>query len=208
MPGLIRFGRLDRVSHSGGMDASTASSPSRQSVRLLVTLQQARAALQMWGRRQFLVALGATVGIALIIGAATVMFPNPIFGREVPTVWWNYPVWILASILSGMLVATYVRQPGAPETPQDSEAERTERRSGRLGMAGGILAWFAVGCPVCNKIVLLALGSAGAMTWFAPVQPFMGLIALALTSVALVWRLKGQVACPVSPRKPVSVVAS
>ncbi len=64
-------------------------------------------------------------------------------------------------------------------------------------MAGGMLAWFAVGCPVCNKLALLALGYSGAITWFAPVQPFLALGALVLTSVALVWRLRGQVACPV-----------
>ncbi|WP_432559909.1 hypothetical protein [Granulicoccus sp. GXG6511] len=171
---------------------------------LLETPRQAWTALRMWGRRQILVAVFASVAIALLIGAATVMFPNPVFGREVPTVWWNYPVWLLASVLSGMLVATYVRRPGGTQVPADPAAERAERRSGRLGMAGGVLAWFAVGCPVCNKIVLLALGSAGAMTWFAPVQPFMGLIALAMAGVALVWSLKGQVACP-APKRPGSI---
>ena len=72
-------------------------------------------------------------------------------------------------------------------------------------MAGGILAWFAVGCPVCNKLALLALGYSGAITWFTPVQPFLALGALILTGVALVWRLRGQVACPVRP-EPVAAV--
>ena len=42
------------------------------------------------------------------------------------------------------------------------------------------LAWFAVGCPVCNKLALLALGYSGAITWFTPVQPFLALGALIL----------------------------
>lgn len=78
-----------------------------------------------------------------------------------------------------------------------------ERRSSRMGVAGGILAWFVVGCPVCNKIALLALGYSGAITWFAPVQPLLAVVAMILTAVALVWRLRGQVSCPL----PASAVA-
>lgn len=64
-----------------------------------------------------------------------------------------------------------------------------------MGLVGGVLAWFAVGCPVCNKIALIALGYSGAITWFAPVQPFLAGAAVILCAVALVIRLKGQVLC-------------
>lgn len=176
-------------------------------------LALAARALRMWTARQALVAIVAAVVIGLIIGIATVLIPNPIFGREIPPVWWNYPVWLLTSALSGMLVATYV-QAGAPaerpgsepgENPATAEPDDLSRRTSRMGMAGGILAWFAVGCPVCNKLALLALGYSGAITWFTPVQPFLAIGAMILTGVALVWRLRGQVACPVRPRTAVSV---
>jgi hypothetical protein len=62
-------------------------------------------------------------------------------------------------------------------------------------MAGALVAFFAVGCPVCNKLVLLALGASGAVTWFAPVQPFIALISIGLMAVALRIRLRGEVAC-------------
>ncbi|MEG3616720.1 hypothetical protein [Isoptericola haloaureus] len=151
--------------------------------------------LRAWTPRQRVVAVVAALAVGLLIGWATVLIPNPVFSREIPPVWWNYPVWILTSVLSGMLVATYVRS----AAPSDDET-----RTSRLGMAGGVLAWFAVGCPVCNKLALLALGYSGAITWFAPVQPFLGLAALALTAVALVWRLRGQVACPTPAAAPTS----
>lgn len=158
-------------------------------------------ALRTWSPRQFLVAAVTAVVVGLVIGIATVLIPNPVFGRDIPPVWWNYPVWVLTSILSGMLVATYVRPPGdgvagASEPPS---GEDLDRRTSRMGMAGGVLAWFAVGCPVCNKLALLALGYSGAITWFTPVQPFLAVGALLLTGVALFWRLRGQVACPVPP---------
>lgn len=166
-------------------------------------------ALRAWTSRQMLLAALASVVTAVVIGIATVLIPNDVFTREIPPVWWNYPVWLVTSSLSGMLLATYVRPrgsdnaEGADETaadgvaPVDAGEQVTERRAGRMGMAGGILAWFAVGCPVCNKLALLALGYSGAITWFAPLQPLLAFAALIMTGAALVWRLRGQVACPV-----------
>ncbi|MFD1722391.1 hypothetical protein [Amnibacterium endophyticum] len=119
------------------------------------------------------------------------------FSREIAPVWWNYPVWLVTSALSGLLIATYVRLGDAAELPA-AEPDRTVR-GGRLGMAGGLLAWFAVGCPVCNKLALLALGYTGAITWFAPIQPLLAIGALVLAGLAVVVRLSGQVACPVRP---------
>ncbi|WP_116051351.1 hypothetical protein [Amycolatopsis palatopharyngis] len=189
------------------MTSSVARSGQRIGASVVLAVQ----ALRAWTARQVLVAIAAGVGVAVVVGVATVLIPNPVFGREIPPVWWNYPVWLVASALSGMLVATYVRAKtvdgpadgtGAADTDMarvEREGGAVARRSSRMGMAGGILAWFAVGCPVCNKLALLALGYSGAITWFAPVQPFLALGALILTGVALVWRLRGQVACPVRP---------
>ena len=153
------------------------------------------AALRMWSARQVLAAVAGTVVVAVTIGVPTVLIPNPVFGREIPVEPWSYPVWLLTSVLAGLLVATYVRPRGAAEPPVDAPADG--ERASRAGMAGGLLTWFAVGCPVCNKIVLLALGYTGALTWFAPVQPFLAAAGLALTAAALLVRLRGQVACPV-----------
>lgn len=176
------------------------------------TLALAGSALRAWTPRQRVAAVAATALVALVIGLATVLIPNPVFAREIPPVWWNYPVWWATSAFSGMLLATYVTaRPGADADASDSAAaardgstvalpEIEERRTSRMGVAGGMLAWFAVGCPVCNKLALLALGYSGAITWFAPVQPFMAVGALLLSGVALLWRLRGQVACPVRPR--------
>src|SRR5699024_12082967 len=91
--------------------------------------------------------------------------------------------------------------PGEPGRGPRSEGRgSSEGRGGSMGTIGVVLGWFAVGCPVCNKIALLALGYTGALTWFAPLQPVLAVAALVLTSIALVWRLSGQVACPVPTR--------
>ena len=188
------------------------------------TLRMAAQALRAWTARQWFAALAAGTVVALVIGVATVLIPNPLFARDIPTVPWNYPVWIITSALMGLLVATYVQPsspseapagtqdaPGSPETVDAGLAgerrDPSERRSARMGGAAGILAWFAVGCPVCNKIALIALGYTGALTWFAPLQPYLAGIALVLSVFAVVWRLRGQVSCPLptAPRQVVSV---
>ena len=179
--------------------------PSKKTGRLALAWQ----GLRSWTGRQVVASLIGALAVALLIGFATVLIPNPVFGRDIPPVWWNYPVWIMTSLLSGMLIATYVKPrdeeaSGAESTDaiaaeEAKAAEAEEAKGSKLGVAGGILAWFAVGCPVCNKLALIALGYSGAITWFAPVQPYMAIVALALTGVALVIRLAGQIACPVSP---------
>ncbi|MGO1286148.1 hypothetical protein ACTXON_13475 [Brachybacterium alimentarium] len=176
--------------------------------RQRATLGLAVTALRTWTLRQVLVAVLAGGVFAALIGVATVLIPNPVFAREVPTVPWNYPVWILTSILMGTLVATYV-QPGGGRSARADGALRSdgnERGSSRAGGAAGILAWFAVGCPVCNKIALITLGHTGALTLFAPLQPFLAAIAIVLGLLAVIWRLRGQVACslPSSRREAVS----
>ena len=172
--------------------------------RVRTHLVLASQALRAWTPRQFLVATGVAVGFAFLVGIVTVLIPNPWFSREIATVWWNYPVWILSAAGAGMLTATYVRPEsnGAHRLANVPSEPQGEQRSARMGIVGGALTWFAVGCPVCNKIALFALGYSGAITWFAPLQPLLAIAALVLTTVALVWRLRGQVACTVPVSRP------
>lgn len=188
----------------GGMALLSKSS------RLSTTLRLAGQGLRTWTPRQVRAAVAATVVMALVIGVATVLIPNPVFGRDIAPVWWNYPVWILTSVLAGLLFATYVAPTKVREgddVPTIGLSARQNKRTGRFGVVGGAFAWFAVGCPVCNKIALIALGYTGALTWFAPFQPVLAVAAVVLLAVALVVRLRGQAACPM-PKRRVPVAAS
>lgn len=128
------------------------------------------------------------VAALLALGLPTDVIPNPVFGRQGTAVpWWAYPVLIATAALSGLLFATYVR---------DDPDLGTDRVS-RLGGLGGLLSFFAIGCPICNKVVVIALGTSGALTWFAPVQPYLGIVSLVLVGWALSKRLRGETACPV-----------
>ena len=166
-------------------------------------------ALTMWTAKQWLSAIIATVIYALLIGLPTVLIPNPWFARDIETLWWNYPVWILTSIFAGMLTASYVRPQSEKlaEESDDLPAIEEETRSAKWGTFGGLMTFFAVGCPVCNKLALIALGYTGALTYFAPIQPFFAVIALIVTGIALLYRLRGQVYCPIKPKPPVASAA-
>lgn len=140
--------------------------------------------LLSWPARRWVAAAVGALLSALAIGIPTVVVPNPWFTRMTPVTWWSWPVWVAAAVLAGLVLATYVRRP--------------DRAGGAgVGVGGGFLGFLAVGCPVCNKIVIALLGTAGAMQWWAPVQPLLGLASVALLGWALRSRLRAERACPV-----------
>jgi hypothetical protein len=107
--------------------------------------------------------------------------------------WWSYPVLVITALLGGLLAATYVREPGASVDAVDDE------RPARRGGIAGLLSFFAVGCPVCNKLVVIALGTVGARQWFEPVQPLLAAVSIVLMAIALRTRLRYADACPIGP---------
>lgn len=153
------------------------------------------AALKHWTTTRWLFAAGMAIVSALAIGVPTDVIPNPVFGRQgTPVEPWAVPVLVATAILSGLLFATYVR----PDATLDTDETEGLDRSGRFGGLGGLLSFFAIGCPICNKVVVIALGTSGALTWFAPIQPYLGIIALGLLLWALRVRLRGEVACSIA----------
>lgn len=61
----------------------------------------------------------------------------------------NYTFWVATSVLLGLIGATYLTRGSAPAVGEHKTA------------GGGILSVLAVGCPICNKVAVLALGVSG-----------------------------------------------
>ena len=152
--------------------------------------------MRSWSPRRWVTALGAAVVIALLLGLPTDVIPNPVFGRPVPVTWWSVPVLIISAVLAGLLVATYVR---------DDATKGDDPTRERIGGLGGLLTFFAIGCPVCNKLVVVALGTTGALDWFAPTQPWLAVISIALLVEALRRRLRTTDACRVEASSTASL---
>ncbi|MET9663086.1 hypothetical protein [Streptomyces sp. NPDC006510] len=152
------------------------------------SLSRAGMALRGWRPRQWAAAGACALLTAVLIGVPTDVVPNPLFSRSVPVQGWNYPALAVTAILAGLVLGTYVRRP-APEMQEPP-------LGGRLGSLGGLLSFLAVGCPVCNKAVLLLLGASGALSYWAPLQPLVAFASVALLAEAALRRLSAQAACP------------
>jgi hypothetical protein len=127
-----------------------------------------------WTLRRWATALLAAVVFLGLVGVPTGIVQTPFYSRMTPVTWWDYPIWVATGLVAGLIVATYVRTPYAGSG------------LGRNVAGGGVLSAFAVGCPVCNKLVVALLGVSGALS-------------VGLLSWALMKRLRGERACVVAP---------
>jgi len=181
---------------AGCRRTSLISLPSYTPWGILSSMSSTLLALRAWSARRWATAVAAGIVTGLLVALPTAVIPNPVFGRTIGVTWWAYPVVVVTAILGGLLVATYVRSP-QPVFVDTATDDVEPDRPMKLGAAGALVSFFAVGCPVCNKLVLLALGATGAVTWFAPVQPFLAAASIVLMAWALRTRLRGEVACSV-----------
>ena len=143
--------------------------------------------MKNWSKQRWLIVILSSIITGLVIALPTAIIENPIFGREIAVTSWSIPVLLITSILSGMLFATYIR----------NESSIDEDKSLKVGTAGALFSFLAVGCPVCNKIALIALGYSGAIKYFAPVQPYLAILGVVILSYALIKRLDGEIVCKI-----------
>lgn len=156
------------------------------------SLSPGLASLGSWPVRRWALAVLAAAAAALAIGVPTGIVETSLYTRMTPVTWWDYPIWALSAVLIGLTAATYLR---AGATTPSAAPDRTKRT-----LAAAVLSVFAVGCPICNKLVVAALGVSGALTYFAPVQPLIGIASVGLLALGLAVRLRGAVACPAPAR--------
>jgi hypothetical protein len=123
--------------------------------------------------------IAAAVAYLLVVGVVTAVIPTPLFVRMTPVTFSNFVFWVLPALLFGPVLASTI----VPIRPPTCDV--TNRT-----LAGGVLSFLAVGCPVCNKLVVLALGVSGALTYFEPIQPLLGLLSVGLLGYALWLRLR------------------
>ena len=115
---------------------------------------------------------------ALVMGVPTDVVDTPFFTRMTPVRWWEVPVLVLTALLTAIWWAT-------PRPASDSAGPGGARMLGSTVLSG-----LAIGCPVCNKVIVAALGVSGALGAWAPLQPFVALLSLGLaaTGVFVRWR--------------------
>ena len=127
--------------------------------------------LRLFGPKGWIAAATGSVAAFFLLGVPTVMIGNPFFTRMIPARDQDYVIWIVSSLLLGLVVGTF--------------AISSMKGSGGKAMGSGVLTFLAVGCPICNKLVLVILGVSGALAYFEPVQLYLGIGSVIL----LVWTL-------------------
>src|SRR5215813_3909251 len=141
----------------------------------------------MFGFRFWSLSALYTAGSALLLGIPTRLVPTPLFSRIVPTSPQDYVIWIVSALLLGPLLALMTLYP--MPSPKAAPGKHSIAGTGRA-LGGALLSFFSVGCPVCNKVVVLLLGLGGAMTIFNPLRPFLGLATIVLLSITLFLRVR------------------
>ena len=133
-------------------------------------------------------ALPIALLVAVAIAIPADLIENPIFGRPIEPKPIDYLILAITAALIGLILAI---RPGERTDAVESQDTRT--------MFGGFVSFLAVGCPVCNQAVVALVGTSGALSWWAPVQPVVGLVAVGLLVYTLRMRLRTYqlTACPI-----------
>ncbi len=111
--------------------------------------------------RPLALGLVSALGAAAVTAVPTAVLPNPFFIRMTPVRPQDYLFLALASPLIGLIAATYAVRGSAASC------------EGRAA-AGGVLNALAIGCPICNKLIVLLLGVSGALPFGRRCSPSLG----------------------------------
>ena len=116
-------------------------------------------------------ARGAATAAAMfvLLGTVAALWSNPFFTRMTPAGALEVALLLLQSLLAGVFV-------GLPRSPCGK----------RTAGAGAIIGFLGIACPVCNKLLVLLIGSALLLEYFEPIRLYVALGG-ALLLAAAVW---------------------
>ena len=135
-----------------------------------------KSVFQLFGLRSWLVAVIGGVVTLILIGVPTAIIDTPFFFRQTPVRMQDYIIWVATGLLTGLIAGTFT-------------LSAKVSASGKAA-SGGFLSFLSVGCPICNKLIVLLLGTSGALAYFAPAQLYIGIASLALLGWALHLRVQ------------------
>ena len=113
--------------------------------------------------------VATAVGMFVVLGTVAALWQNPLFMRMTPAGGFEIALLLLQSVLAGIYV-------GLPQSPCGK----------RTAGAGAIIGFLGIACPVCNKVLVLLIGSALLLEYFEPVRLYVALAGAALLAAA-VW---------------------
>lgn len=115
-----------------------------------------------------------------ILGTVSALWENPLFIRMTPTSGFEITLLAVQSVLIGFYMAI----------PRSSCSVKTAG-------VGSILNFLGIACPICNKLLVFMFGSQLLLTYFEPVRLYVGMLGIALTTFALVRKLRHPAVLPI-----------
>lgn len=139
--------------------------------------------IMRWTGRELLISAAAAVGLFIVLGTLAALWRNPLFVRMTPTSGFEIALLAVQAVLGGL----YLGLKGRACAP-------------RAAGAGGALGFLGIACPVCNKLLLLAFGSALLLEYVEPIRLYAGPAGTAL----LVYALRAKLSRPActAPQTP------
>ncbi len=128
--------------------------------------------------RYWVTGIVTATGMFVLFGIVTDLIPNPWFARMVERTFFDYFFLTANSVLIGSYIALHFYKKSSRVVCDTAT------------YSGGIVGFLAYGCPVCNKLLVLLLGTTALITYFEPLRPLLGVISLFLLTGALYFRLK------------------
>lgn len=119
--------------------------------------------------RNYARGVAAAAAMFVVLGTVAALWTNPLFTRMTPAGGFEIALLLLQSVLAGAYV-------GLPQSPCGK----------RTAGAGAIIGFLGIACPVCNKVLVLLIGSALLLEYFEPVRLYVALAGAALLALA-VW---------------------
>ncbi len=122
-----------------------------------------------------------------LMGTLTALWSNPFFVRMTPVYQWDYLILSGEAILLGLYLGIKAPSCGI-----------------KRASIGGIAGFLGFGCSLCNKLLVLALGSSFLLNYFEPIRLYIGLAGLVILSLALMAKLGRRGPRMAAPVQPVS----
>ncbi|PIN81890.1 hypothetical protein COV11_00860 [Candidatus Woesearchaeota archaeon CG10_big_fil_rev_8_21_14_0_10_30_7] len=129
-------------------------------------------------KRYIVIGTVSGLGFFLLFGIITSIIPTSLFIRMTRVTLLDWFFLSLSSILIGTYVSVHLYK------------KKTTKNCNMIATTGGIGSFFAFACPICNKLLVLLVGTTALMTYFEPYQPILGFASNGLLAGALYWRIK------------------
>ena len=124
------------------------------------------------------IGLLASIILFLLFGIPTDLVPNKYFIRMVPIKITDYIFLSLTSIMLGAYIALHYY------------SKKTSKKCDYAAYGGAVAGVFAVGCPICNVLLISLFSATAILTYFEPYRPILGVLTIGILGAAIFYKSK------------------